>query len=225
MEKALLTRGNGASRANDVYEKLRTAIVMGELRPNEPLIEADLAEQLQVSRTPIRESLQRLVADGLIVPRRRGWSVREYTPDEVKQRSEVRAALEGYAAFLAAERATQDELDEIVAIHQHRLRIDTRDEDLRVSTNRDLHARIIEAARNEELKNAIFKTGRFYFNRAVARANNEQQLAAGNSDHEHIVAALAARDSYTAERLMRDHILRTFSNFQRLVNSGTGTSD
>lgn len=222
MERAKQQRGSGARRASEVFEKLRTAIVMGELRPNEPLIEADLAEKLEVSRTPIRESLQRLVADGLIVPRRRGWSVREYTPEEVRQRSEVRSALEGYAAFLAAERATPEELDAIVAIHLHRKTINTSDEKLRVSTNREFHALIIESARNEELKNAIFKTGRFYFNLAVARATNADQLAAGNADHECIVNALKARDAVAAERHMRDHIRRTFNNFLRFADVGGG---
>jgi DNA-binding GntR family transcriptional regulator len=222
--KTRQTRANGTSRTNEVFERLRTAIVMGELRPNEPLIEVELAERLQVSRTPIRESLQRLVADGLIVPRRRGWLVREYTPEEVRQRSEVRAALEGHAAYLAAERATPGDLEAIEAIHRYRLTIDIGDETLRVSTNRDFHARIIDSARNEELKNAIFKTGRFYFNLAVARATNEDQLALGNEDHARILAALKARDAYAAERHMRQHIHRTFGNFQRFAANSIGGS-
>ena len=68
-------------RSHEVYDQLRSEIARGELRPNERLIEADLAQRLSVSRTPIRESIQRLSVDGLVVNRRRAWFVREHSPD------------------------------------------------------------------------------------------------------------------------------------------------
>src|SRR5436190_22723903 len=89
-----------------IYEQLRSEIVRGQLRPNERLVEAEIAERLQVSRTPVRESLQRLAADGLVVSRRRGWVVYEHTIDQIRDIYETRIALEGYATRLAAERAT-----------------------------------------------------------------------------------------------------------------------
>src|SRR5882757_4425407 len=104
--------------ATEVYEELRKAIVEGSIRPNERLIEADLAERLEVSRTPIRESMLRLAGDGLIVAHRRGWIVREHSQQEIREVYEIRAALEGFAAGLAAQRATDDELAGIQAIHQ-----------------------------------------------------------------------------------------------------------
>src|SRR3978361_1268708 len=87
-----------SNRAAEGYEENRGAIVEGKIRPNERLIEADLAERLEVSRTPVRESMQRLAADGLVISRRRGWAVREHSPQEIQEIYEVRAALEGYAA-------------------------------------------------------------------------------------------------------------------------------
>src|SRR5689334_25297030 len=65
-----------AGLADGVYQRLRSAIVRGDLRPNERLVEADLAVWLEVSRTPVRECLQRLAAERLVVNRRRGWIVR-----------------------------------------------------------------------------------------------------------------------------------------------------
>src|SRR5690606_9984578 len=101
-------RGDDPRRAHEIYDRLRGDIVHGVLRPNEPLIETELAEQLGVSRTPIRESLQRLASDGLIVYRRRRWYVYEHTADEIREMYEIRAAQEGYAARLAAERGTAE---------------------------------------------------------------------------------------------------------------------
>src|SRR5579859_8257976 len=101
------------NRAAEVYEELRQAIVEGRIRPNERLIELELARALNVSRTPVRESILQLVADGLVVSRRRGWVVREHSPEEIREIYEVRAALEGFAANLAAVRATDEQLAEI----------------------------------------------------------------------------------------------------------------
>ena len=101
-------RSGPGARPREIYSRIRSAILRGELRPNEPLIEADLALSLGVSRTPIREGLQRLATDGLIVARRRGWAVRDHSEAEIRHIYEVRAALEGYAAWLAAERETPD---------------------------------------------------------------------------------------------------------------------
>lgn len=213
-----MTRSPAARRSGDVYEWLRAAIVTGDLRPNEPLIEADLAERLTVSRTPVRESLQRLAAAGLIVPRKRGWSVREYTAEEMRQKSEIRAALEGYAAYLAAERATKDDLAAISRLHRERLALMPADEALRVKTNRAFHDAVIAAAKNPALASAIYETGQFYFNGPIARLTLGEEMRLGNADHQRIVDALAARDAPAAERAMREHIRRTLSVFQKVVD-------
>lgn len=213
-----MTRSPAARRSGDVYEWLRAAIVTGDLRPNEPLIEADLAERLAVSRTPVREGLQRLAAAGLIVPRKRGWSVREYTPEEMRQKSEVRAALEGYAAYLAAERASEDDLAAISRLHQERLALTPADEALRVKTNRAFHDAVIAAAKNAALASAIYETGQFYFNGPIARLTLGEEMRLGNGDHQRIVDALIARDAPAAEQAMREHIRRTLSVFQRVAD-------
>jgi DNA-binding GntR family transcriptional regulator len=199
-----------------VYETLRNAILSGEIRPNEPLIEADLASALNVSRTPIREAIQRLAVEQLIVARKRGWAVREITAAEASENSEVRAALEGYAARLAVERASDEEIAAAVAVHRRRLTINPTNDTARVETNRELHGIIVAAARNEKLRDAILRSGRFYFNGSVARMTSEEEFHLSNRDHEQIVQALQARDSDAAELAMRNHIMRTFHIFQKL---------
>ena len=89
-----------------IYAKIRADIISGKIRPNSRLIEAELADFYDVSRTPVREALQRLYENKLINRIKSGWVVREYSLDEIKEIYEVRAALEGFAARLAAERAT-----------------------------------------------------------------------------------------------------------------------
>lgn len=205
-----LTPRGGANRTEEIYERLRRAIVIGELRPNEPLIEASIAEQLGVSRTPVRECLQRLAAAGLVVPRKRGWAVREFAETHVIERAEIRAALEGYATFLAAVRADQRDLDRIAEIHEDRLTIAANDEAKRVTTNRAFHDAIIAACNNACLSDAIYGLGQFYFSGSMARRSTAHDLKLGNQDHACILEALLRRDGEGAERAMRQHIYRTF---------------
>jgi len=211
-------------RSIDVYETLRNAILSGEMRPNEPLIEADIAAALAVSRTPVREALQRLAVEQLILPRKRGWAVREITAVEAGENSEVRAALEGYAARLVAERATQAEISAAAAVHARRLAIDPNDQKARVESNREFHGIIVDAARNQKLKDAILRSGRFYFNDSVARMTSPEEFRLSNQDHGIIVAALQARDADRAEQAMRSHIMRTFHIFRTLSYPSPGSA-
>ncbi|AZO80669.1 hypothetical protein BLM15_26230 [Bosea sp. Tri-49] len=203
---------------------MRNAILSGEMRPNEPLIEADIAAALAVSRTPVREALQRLAVEQLILPRKRGWAVREITAVEAGENSEVRAALEGYAARLVAERATEAEISAAAAAHARRLAIDPNDQKTRVESNREFHGIIVDAARNRKLKDAILRSGRFYFNDSVARMTSPEEFRLSNQDHGIIVAALQARDADRAEQAMRNHIMRTFHIFQKLSYPSSGAA-
>src|SRR5215211_4475027 len=103
--------------ADGIYDRVRADIVHGALRPNQRLVEIELAERLGVSRTPIRETLQRLTLEGLVHRTRGGWVVHEHSQDEIRAIYEVRAALDGYAAFLAANRATERELEALEALY------------------------------------------------------------------------------------------------------------
>jgi len=208
--------GRTSTTSDEVYEKLRLAIVTGEIRPNAPLIEVDLANALNVSRTPIRESLQRLAADQLVVPRKRGWAVKEYSAQEIQESYEVRAALEGYAARLAATRASDGEIAAITGIQRLRDAETNPTREFRVSTNRQFHDGIIKAARNDRLAEAIYRSGRFYFNERIAAITSREDFAANQSDHARIVLALQSRDPAGAEEAMRSHILNTFTAFLRV---------
>jgi DNA-binding GntR family transcriptional regulator len=194
-------------RSDDVYERLREAIVTGRARPNERLIEAELAERLQVSRTPVRESLQRLAAEGLVVSRRRGWVVLEHTSTEIREIYEARAALEGYCARLAAERATEAQLKEIASLHRgDPKRILKSSRQHLVEVNDRFHDAIVAAAQNERLADMIRRNRTFYFTFRIAQLYSDEEADASIAGHLAIVRALLQRDSNRAERAMRAHI-------------------
>lgn len=114
---------NGISRLNTkdirplrdiVFDNLRLAILDGTLRPGERLMEVSLSEKLGVSRTPVREAIRKLEIEGLVeITPRRGAQVCELSVKDVEDVLEVRETLEGLAAFLAAEKMSDDELKEL----------------------------------------------------------------------------------------------------------------
>lgn len=189
---------------DQTHERLRRAILRGQLRPNEPLIEVDLAERYNLSRTPIREVLQRLGTEGLIVRARRGWRVREHTPDEIGEIYEARAALEGFAASLAALRATDDELDRIRAIHAGAVGTAR---DRLVEINDAFHDAILDAAHNERLSELARQSREYYFNYRIASLYSDAEAQAAIEQHATIVRALLARDGEAAETASREHVL------------------
>jgi DNA-binding GntR family transcriptional regulator len=203
-----LKRDDVGTRSDDAYERVREAILTGRARPNERLIEADLAVQLEVSRTPIRESLQRLAAEGLVVSKRHGWVVREHTRDEIREIYEARAALEGYCAHLAAERGSENQLKRIASLHRDNttgFSTSARRERL-VRVNDQFHDAIIAAAQNERLANMVRQNRTYYFNYRIAELYTDQEAETALAGHAAIVRALLARDSERAEREMRSHV-------------------
>ncbi|MEQ9246374.1 MAG: GntR family transcriptional regulator [Nitratireductor sp.] len=121
-----------------VYEMLRIAIRTGALATGTPLIEAEIGDALAVSRTPVREAMQRLSADGLLSRRKRGWEVRKLDLVQIRESYEVRMALEGFATAQAAIRASAEEIASIAAATKARSELDFNNISDRLTSNREL---------------------------------------------------------------------------------------
>lgn len=196
------------SRAEQVYEDLRSQIVNGTLRPNQRLIEVEVAGQFAVSRTPVRESLQRLAAEGLVTPVRRGWAVKERTLEEIREIYEVREALEGYAARLAAERIEPEQLALVTRIAEERERVARipANRQLLVSSNDRFHAEIFKACGNARLIERIERNLDYYYNVHVAALYDEEDWRQSTRQHFDLVAALQTHNGTAAEQTTRQHI-------------------
>jgi DNA-binding GntR family transcriptional regulator len=199
------------SLATGAYERLREAIVRGQLRPNQRLVEAELAEWLKVSRTPLREALARLAGEGLILSQRRGWIVREHTANEISEIHEVRAALEGMAAYLAAKRATDEQIEHLIELHAHATENPSLAEEpglYLVEYNDAFHEAVVSCAENERLRHFIRLNREFFFTYRLARLYSFQEARASIAGHDEVVEALKVRDADRAEAAMREHILQ-----------------
>jgi len=107
------------SLAERAYERLVREITRLDLAPGEVLADKALTERFEIGRTPVREALQRLAREGLVVHQpNRGMFVSEISAASVQQIYEFRSLIDGYAARLAATRASAAEMDDLTALHE-----------------------------------------------------------------------------------------------------------
>jgi len=191
--------------------RMRAMIIRGELVPGSPTRETKLATALGVSRTPLREAMKLLAAEGLVELRpNRSPRIADIDTDRMFELFEALAGIERLAAELAAQRATERELQRLRLL-QTRMEKHHRDGRLDdyFAINGEIHGLIVRAARNAPLREA--------HETLLSRAERARYLALGaerrwsNSVEEHaaILVALETRDGETAGRLLSAHVQRT----------------
>jgi len=193
---------------HEVAVRLRQRIVEGHLAPGAKLNERELSESLHVSRTPLREAIKMLAAEGLVeLLHNRGAVVVHMSQQDVADTFEVIAGLEGQSGALAAQRITDGELAEIRALHYEMLAAYTRrDLPTYYRINAQIHTLINAAARNPVLTqtwrtvNARLQAMRF-------RSNvDEAKWKRAVDEHERMVELLAQRDAAGLQALMVQHL-------------------
>ncbi|MGY6549965.1 MAG: GntR family transcriptional regulator [Roseinatronobacter sp.] len=192
-------------QGQSAYDRLLDEIRHGTLPPGARLREVDLAARLSISRTPVREAIRRLEADGLVehLPRQ-GASLRRLSYAEVMELYEMRAVLEGTAARLAARSASELELRELAEINRDMTARAIPAEIVRL--NRQFHATLINAAKNRYLQRAIGAMGRTLLILGQSTLLDPARCASAAQEHETLLAALRIRDGAAAEAAMRAHI-------------------
>ena len=198
------------SSGSDAYEALLAAIEDGRLAAGARLREAELAERLAISRTPVREALKRLELQGLVVHEpHHGAVVASLEYGQVTELYLLREVLEGTAARLAAQHATDVEVgvlermvdaDRALLAEPRRL----------AQTNRQFHQQVRDTARNRFLGNALENLRLSLALLAGTTLGAPGRAEASVAEHAAIVARIAARDPVGAEAAARQHILNAF---------------
>ena len=191
-----------------VYETLREAIKTGGLTPGERLMEIQLAEELGVSRTPVREAIRKLELERFVVMiPRRGTYVANLSLKDINEVFEIRAALDGLAAGLAAERITEEELEQLerllVEISEH---IDQHDNEKIVATDEAFHDILYRASRNERLVGIIYNLREQFTRFRSVSINYPGRLQNTLEEHRQLVEAIARREPDMAQQKAREHI-------------------
>jgi DNA-binding GntR family transcriptional regulator len=179
---------------SDVFEALRKMAISYEMKPGERLNELDLAEKLGVSRTPVREALKRLAAEGLLMESSRGYVRRPLEIQEMLNLYEARVAIERECFRLAFERATEEDLRDISDYLKASMHVpaDTNIEQL-VELDEGFHLRIAAMSKNAELKRILISLNeRIRFIRWIDMENVGRDST--QKEHWEIVNALLERD-------------------------------
>jgi len=192
-----------------VVDHLRNFIVEGVLAPGMKLNERELCERLGISRTPLREALKVLAAEGLVeLSLNRGATVSRMTEGEIREMFELMSGLEAFSGELACERMTPAELAGIKSLHNEML-VCRAQNDLSgyYARNHAIHDRINEAARNTALRqvyvslNRRLQALRFRSNFSTAKWDSAIR------EHEEMIRALEARDGRRMAEILRGHLL------------------
>jgi DNA-binding GntR family transcriptional regulator len=204
----IVAKENYLKETNQIYSEIVRQIAAGQLSPGQRLVEKKLALLFDTSRTPIREVLFKLERDGLVQrTRNEGARVAAFTPDDIEQIYEIRAALECLAVRNAVKNLTLNSLFDF----ERRL------EELRANTGPDtykqlyevdlqLHELIISHSGNPRLASYLERLSLLINSVRLLTQRSEDVLRAAFEEHLVIIRALIARDGELAERLVGEHI-------------------
>ena len=199
----------------DAYELILEAIDTGAYKPGDRLVESELAERFDMSRTPIREALQRLETQSLLARDGRSLIVASLDHNQLAELYAVRAELEGLAARLAARHGAPEELrvlQEMVAED----RVLVNDPAALARANRRFHKQIHLASHNRYLVQQLDLVHRTMALLATTSLAVEGRSETALDEHEAIVTAIVARDEDAACAVLKEHLSRAFETRLKL---------
>ena len=197
-----------------VYRILKASIIKGDLKPGEKLWERKIAEQLGVSRTPVREAIQKIAAEGFVkMEPNLGIVVHEFSFKDLKEVLQIRRVLEGLAASVAAEKINPEEISQLEKnIEETNICVIKNDLVTYLEFNAKFHSLIFQFSRNERLiKMSLQLVGpehRFKIRALTIPGRLKYYL----EEHQKIVEALKRRDAEQAGRLSQKHAENILKN-------------
>ena len=199
------------SLGQDVYGKLKQAIVKGDLPPDSRLIESRMANVLGISRTPVREAIHKLEREGLLRHNPSGgFFIVGLTRSDIEETFGIRSVLESYAARLAAtHHKGEEELDPLdQKIHEYQLHLDQGDLKALLRINTEFHDLLYALSRSPRLIKMINDLQDHIYRFRQVLLKTEENARISNEDHKLMLKLISKRDLEGVESLVREHILR-----------------
>lgn len=195
------------SLADQIFEKLEHDILVGDYQKGEVLTELKLSETLGVSRTPIREALRRLEQESLISMSTKGAVVVGISPEDIEAIYEIRIRIEGYAARLAAERASEKEiraLFDMVELQEFYIQKDDADRAMECDSN--FHSMIYKMSGSVPVFTTLAELHKKIIKFRRASIERSGRAKKSNDEHRAIYDAIASRNGDLAEALTVQHV-------------------
>jgi DNA-binding GntR family transcriptional regulator len=197
--------GEPPKREPSAYERLKEAILSGEITPGQPLVETQLAKWCGVSRTPVREALKRLEQDGIVERGDRGLVVRENSPAETLDIYETRIVLETKAARVAAQRRTDNDLLIMKQLNERMHQMDTSDPQRMARSNAAFHRAVWRATHNESLIDLLERLQMHVGRYPTTTLSWPGRWEASTKEHDELIRSIEMRDEDGAGRAAEHH--------------------
>lgn len=208
----------GASLADKAYVAILDRLIMLDIRPGEPIDDDQLAKELRIGRTPVREALKRLEGDRLVVTYpRRGTFATGVDMSDLGQITEVRALLEPLAARRAAERAAPTMQAELLdmAARLEQLVVSEAERHVLMRWDLAVHRSIYRAAGNPHLEDVLIRYGNLATRLHCLFVDRLSTVDRHVKEHVDLLHAIAVGDAGRAEKLAQDHVL----GFEQAIRS------
>jgi DNA-binding GntR family transcriptional regulator len=207
LQTVVLQGATVRSQGERAYLLIRDQIVTLRLAPGSVIEEASLREELGLGRTPIREALQRLAHENLVtfVPHR-GTFVSDINLTDLHRLTEVRTEIEGYAARLAADRATAGDREQMQALIAELRTIDEADVHPLIRLDQRIHRLVYQATRNAFLQAMLEETFNLSLRIWFLGLDRGVRLKQAVEEHRRLLDAIVSSDADSAESVMRQHV-------------------
>ena len=192
---------------DQAYASIKNAIITAQLEPNRRLIEETIAADMGTSRTPVREALQKLEKEGLILRRpQTGFVVKGIAEEEVEDILDLQCLLEGHAGRIAASRITEDELRSLNDLISRQE--DCSDTETFIRLDGEFHDALHRAAKNARLYDLVQGLRDSIDRYRIIVFRSQARLHLSVKDHKELVSLMRTRNGRKAEKLIRTHLIR-----------------
>jgi DNA-binding GntR family transcriptional regulator len=201
---------------NSVFSILRNAILDGKLEPGQRLVERNIAEQLRISRTPVREAIRKLELEKLVthIPRK-GVVVSGFTKEDIEEIQLIRISLEALCCSIAATKIKDRELEQLNIIN-NKMSEEYKNIDKLISLNRQFHEIIYKAAESPRLYNFVNTLREYISNSTKLTYAKTGRLKEVLNEHAEIIKALRNHDSVKASNVAKTHVEKTGKVFLKI---------
>jgi DNA-binding GntR family transcriptional regulator len=210
------------SLRDEVYETLRKSILHGKLKPGQRLVEEQLAYQVGISRTPVREAFHKLERDDLVTRLPKGgFTVRRFTKEDVEEIFGIRCALESYAAYLTTFHITEDKVASLEAkLKESEKALESRDFDRAVLFQTEFHAILYRACKSRKLAEMINNFSDYFYRYRSGLLHSEGGLKRSIDDHRQMLDAMRGKNPGLVEKIVRTHLERGKEIILREIDEG-----
>jgi DNA-binding GntR family transcriptional regulator len=214
--------GKRKSLHEEVYDSLKKSILHGKLKAGQRLIEENLAHQIGISRTPVREAFHKLERDDLVTRLPKGgFAVREFTKEDVEEIFGIRSALESYAAYLATLHIPPDRISILEKkIEESERALENGDDEKVVQLHTEFHDLLYKSCKSKKLTEMINNFRDYFYRYRSALLHTKEGFTYSLEGHRQMLEAMRNKNARLVERLVRKHLERGKEIILREIDEG-----